>query len=149
LLAVDGLIAAADRKEWRELLLKEIRFAEQAADIEKKKLDAGRSTVEVVAPLQRDVLALRRELLEFDARPAEPATNAAAAVTPPGSVTTERRGGDSEDQVDHQQQPGSYQHPELRHGSAASSSVRGQLVVARFLLDNGALVDQPTPQTGQ
>ncbi|HKX62670.1 MAG TPA: ankyrin repeat domain-containing protein, partial [Verrucomicrobiae bacterium] len=142
LLAVDGLATPADRKQWREWLMKEIQLAEQAADIEKKKLAAGRSTIDFVAPLQREVLVLKRELLEFDARPSGTTTTATDS-TP--AVTSEEEGeirriksiiSNSPDLIN-TPNPASF----TPLHTAAS---KGQLVVARFLLDSGALLDQQT-----
>jgi tetratricopeptide (TPR) repeat protein len=68
LVAVDGLSSAEDRQQWRELLVQEIKLAEEAARLEKEKLDRGMSIASEVALLQRDVLILKRELLAFDAK---------------------------------------------------------------------------------
>jgi hypothetical protein len=68
LVAVDGLSSADDRQQWRELLVQEIKLAEEAARLEKEKLDRGMSIASEVALLQRDVLILKRELIAFDAK---------------------------------------------------------------------------------
>jgi ankyrin repeat protein len=69
LVAVDGLSSAEDRQRWRELLLAEIKLAEEAVSLEKRKLENGKSVASEVARLQRDVLILKRELVAFDAAP--------------------------------------------------------------------------------
>lgn len=89
LLAVDGLVAAEDRKQWRELLLEEIVLAERAVQVERSKLDSGLSAPSELAKLQRDVLALKRELVMFDAVPASRASARPSLPSPATSAALE------------------------------------------------------------
>lgn len=89
LLAVDGLVAAEDRKQWRELLLEEIALAERAVQVERSKLDNGLSAPSELAKLQRDVLAIKRELVTFDAAPALNTSVRPVASSPATSAALE------------------------------------------------------------
>ena len=147
LLAVDGLTAPDDRKQWRGLLVQEIQLADTAAQLEKRKLDAGRSTSAEVARLQRDALALKRELLEFDARPAGPP--AAAAGSPPSAATSEEEEEIRKIKSIISNSPDLINTPTGASTPLHQAAAKGQLIVARFLLDNGALVEQRTTDSSK
>jgi tetratricopeptide (TPR) repeat protein len=66
LLSVDGLATPSKKQEWRNLLLQEISLAEKAVRAENDLRKAGLSSASEEARLQRDLLALRRELVAFD-----------------------------------------------------------------------------------
>jgi hypothetical protein len=63
------------------MLLREIDLAEKAVQFERQKLDSGKSIPTELAKLQRDVFALKRELVTFDATP--PGAVAARASAEP------------------------------------------------------------------
>jgi ankyrin repeat protein len=79
LLAVDGLTTRAEREQWRNSLLKEIGLAEKTVQSERQQVDVGKSTPTELARLQREVLAFKRELVEFDAMPSANASARASA----------------------------------------------------------------------
>ena len=139
LLAVDGLVNAGDRKRWREMLVEEIALAEKAVQNERAKLDGGKSIASELAKLQRDVFALKRELVTFDAAPAVAATSAAM---PAGGLT------DEEEKELKQIKAIIRDSPDLINAAALNGRSRlqhaaelGQVKVAEFLLANGADVN--------
>lgn len=149
LVAADGLSSAEDRQQWRELLLQEIKLAEESVKLEKRKLDAGRSAASEVARLQRDVLILKRELVMFDASAELPTTSSALRSTATNSLT------DEEEKEIRRIQALIRDSPDLINATSDGNTPlqraawNGQLVVARFLLDNGANVDQPSAGDGR
>lgn len=142
LVAVDGLGSAEDRGRWRELLLQEIKLAEEAARLEKQKLDGGKSVPSEVARMQRDVLILKRELVAFDA--------SAKTVSAPVSRSTEREDVLTESEEKELKQIKSIirDSPDLINFRSVNDSSRlqnaataGHVKVAEFLLANGADVN--------
>jgi ankyrin repeat protein/tetratricopeptide (TPR) repeat protein len=145
LVAADGLSSNEDRQQWRELLQQEIKLAEEAVKFEKQKLDSGKSVASEVARLQRDVLILKRELVTFEATPALPAASSAPRSSATSTLT------DEEEKEIRRIQALIRDSPDLINAAADNNwtplhraAWNGQLVVARFLLENGANVDQPS-----
>jgi ankyrin repeat protein len=148
LLAVDGLVSAEERKKWREMLLEEITLAEKAVQIERKKLDAGRSVPSELAKLQRDVFALKRELVTFDATPASSASagvSREAAPTDEEDKEVRRIQGlikDSPDLVNAKNVQVGMLRDLARYGTPLHKAAQqGQLIVTRFLIENNADLD--------
>jgi ankyrin repeat protein len=147
LVATDGLSSNEERQQWRELLQQEIKLAEEAVKFEKQKLDVGKSIASEVARLQRDVLILKRELVTFEATPSDTAEATAprqrlqAAVERPAST-------DEEEKEIRRIQALIRDSPDLINAAGDNwtplhrAAWNGQLVVARYLLENGANVDQ-------
>jgi ankyrin repeat protein/tetratricopeptide (TPR) repeat protein len=145
LVAGDGLASTEDRQQWRELLQQEIKLAEEAVRFEKQKFDAGKSVASEVARLQRDVLILKRELVTFDASPELPAISSAPRSAATSTLT------DEEEKEIRRIQALIRDSPDLINAAADNdwtplhrAAWNGQLVVARFLLENAAKVDQPS-----
>ena len=136
LLAVDGLVSAEDRKRWRDMLVEEIALAEKAVQNERVKLDGGKSIASELAKLQRDVFALKRELVTFEAAPVATASTARE----PEAVLT-----DAEEKELKQIKAIIRDSPDLINATATKGVSRlqlaaesGQVKVAEFLLANGA-----------
>jgi tetratricopeptide (TPR) repeat protein len=145
LLAVDGFTDPDVRAQWRALLLDEIKLAEKAAQLEKVKLDNGKSVPGEVARLQRDVLALKRELITFDAT--ADTTPAAVGAAPSGAAKTATLTDEEEKELK-QIKAIIRDSPDLINARTANASSRlqnaaqlGQVKVAEFLLANGADVN--------
>jgi ankyrin repeat protein len=148
LLAVDGLVSAEDRKKWREMLLEETALAEKAVQIERKKLDTGRAVPGELAKLQRDVFALKRELVTFDAAPSASASSSApreVAATDEEEKEVRRIQAlikDSPDLVNAKNVVVGMTGDRARYGTPLHKAAQqGQLVVTRFLIDNNADLD--------
>jgi ankyrin repeat protein/tetratricopeptide (TPR) repeat protein len=140
LLAVDGLTSTEDRKRWREMLVEEITLAEKAVQNERAKLDAGKSIASELAKLQRDVFALKRELVALDAAPVQSASLSA--------LETNTTLTDAEETELKQIKAIIRDSPDLINAKAAKEMSRlqnaaeaGQVKVAEYLLANGADVN--------
>jgi ankyrin repeat protein len=130
------------------MLLEEIVLAEKAAQIERKKLDAGRSIPSELAKLQRDVFALKRELVTFDAAPSASVSSGApreAAATDEEEKEVRRIQAlikDSPDLVNAKNVQVGMTGDRVRYGTQLHKAAQqGQLVVTRFLIDNNADLD--------
>jgi ankyrin repeat protein len=147
LLAVDGLVNAEDRKRWRDILIDEIALAEKAVKNERAKLDAGRSIASELAKLQRDVFALKRELVAFDAAPSQSTSTVVreAAATDEEDREVRRIQAlikDSPDLVNAKSVEVGKFGDSVKYGTPLHKAAQqGQLVVARFLIENGADLD--------
>ena len=158
LVAADGLFSPEARQRWRELMQEEIALAEQAVQVELKKVENGKQTPVEVSRAQRELMSLKRELITFDATPA-PAVAAPAANTSTDEEQNEIR----RIQAIIKDSPDLINAPNVEVKLVRSSEVMiprngtllhkaaslGQLRVATFLLDHGADIgarDQGAPQ---
>lgn len=149
LVAVDGLSTLEARQRWRELMQEEIALAEQAVQVELKKVENGKQTPVEVSRVQRELMSLKRELITFDATPA-PAVAAPAANTSTDEEQNEIRRiqaliKDSPDLINAlnvevaKVRSGELMVPKngtLLHKAASM----GQILVAKYLLEHGASV---------
>lgn len=128
-------LSQAARLEQKRLLEEEIKLAERQVDTIKKQIGTGRAPPDGTLAYEREILALRRQLAALDVGPNAPSS----------AGTAETGATDEEDKEIRRIQAMIKNSPDLINAPGPdkltpldSAARKGQLVVARFLLDNKA-----------
>lgn len=129
-------LSPAGRAAQRKVLEDRIKLAEQDVAEVKKQFEAGLATQEGIRAKQQEVLKLRQQLAALDVDVQVPA---AAAVGP--TITRDEQQEIARLQAMIQNSPDLINAPDSEGTPLEKAAAKGQLEVARFLLDHGAKVN--------